>query len=122
MKTNTKIKDIHTLKMAKAELTAEVAHREVNMKIKVQELKDSFFDFSKFKQKSTESILGFFESNFNLGASAISNFVIKYLIRPKNKWVRRISMAASNLFIKKYSKVLKAAFNVLLGEANKAIK
>lgn len=123
MKNKNNIKDIHTLRMAKAELTAEVAHREVNIKIKAQEVKDSFFDFSKIKEKSTESILSFFDNNFNMGASAISNFVIKYLIRPKKKWVRRLSMAASNILINKYSKVLKSVFNVLLGsEANKAIK
>ena len=49
MKTKTKIKDLHSLKIAKAELTAEVSYREVNMQIKAQELKESLFDFNKFK-------------------------------------------------------------------------
>lgn len=121
MKTKTNIVDLHSLHLAKAELTAEVAHREVNMKIKAQEVKASFFDFSKFKQKSTESILNFLDDNFSLGASTLSNFVIKYIIRPKNKWIKRLSIAASNAIIKKYSKVIKAVFKVLLGTENKAI-
>lgn len=123
MKIRTEIKDIHSLKMAKAELTAEVARREVNVKIKVEELKDSLFDFSNFKQRSTEFFLSFFENNFNVGASALSNFVIKYLIRPKSKWIRRLTMAGSSFFINKYSKVIQSVFKVLLGtEESKAYK
>src|SRR5690554_1527303 len=124
MKTKTKIKDLHTLKVAKAELTAEVSYREVNMQIKAQELKESLFDFNKFKKQTTNSLLDFLDENFNLGASSLSNLVIKYIIRPKNKWVRRLSMAASNFAIKKYSSLIKSAIKVLLGteEERKALK
>lgn len=124
MKTKTKIKDLHTLKVAKAELTAEVSYREVNMQIKAQELKESLFDFNKFKKQTTNSLLDFLDENFNLGASSLSNLIIKYIIRPKNKWVRRLSMAASNFAIKKYSSLIKSAIKVLLGteEERKALK
>jgi|GEM_PF-1607605 len=124
MKTKTKIKDLHTLKVAKAELTAEVSYREVNMQIKAQELKKSLFDFNKFKKQTTDSLLDFLDENFNLGASSLSNLIIKYIIRPKNKWVRRLSMAVSNFAIKKYSSLIKSAIKVLLGteEERKALK
>ncbi|MAC95250.1 MAG: hypothetical protein CMC96_07095 [Flavobacteriales bacterium] len=124
MKTKTKIKDLHSLKIAKAELTAEVSYREVNMQIKAQELKESLFDFNKFKKQTTDSLLDFLDENFNLGASSLSNLIIKYIIRPKNKWVRRLSMAASNFAIKKYSSLIKSAIKVLLGteEERKALK
>jgi len=124
MKTKTKIKDLHSLKIAKAELTAEVSYREVNMQIKAQELKESLFDFNKFKKQTTNSLLDFLDENFNLGASSLSNLIIKYIIRPKNKWVRRLSMAASNFAIKKYSSLIKSAIKVLLGtkEERKALK
>lgn len=124
MKTKTKIKDLHSLKIAKAELTAEISYREVNMQIKAQELKESLFDFNKFKKQTTNSLLDFLDENFNLGASSLSNLIIKYIIRPKNKWVRRLSMAASNFAIKKYSSLIKSAIKVLLGteEERKALK
>jgi len=124
MKTKTKIKDLHSLKIAKAELTAEVSYREVNMQIKAQELKESLFDFNKFKKQTTNILLDFLDENFNLGASSLSNLIIKYIIRPKNKWVRRLSMAASNFAIKKYSSLIKSAIKVLLGtkEERKALK
>lgn len=124
MKTKTKIKDLHTLKVAKAELTAEVSYREVNMQIKAQELKESLFDFNKFKKQTANNLLDFLDENFNLGASSLSNLIIKYIIRPKNKWVRRLSMAASNFAIKKYSSLIKSAIKVLLGtkEERKALK
>lgn len=124
MKTKTKIKDLHSLKIAKAELTAEVSYREVNMQIKAQELKESLFDFNKFKKQTANNLLDYLDENFNLGASSLSNLVIKYIIRPKNKWVRRLSMAASNFAIKKYSSLIKSAIKVLLGteEERKALK
>lgn len=124
MKTKTKIKDLHTLKVAKAELTAEVSYREVNMQIKAHELKESLFDFNKFKKQTANNLLDFLDENFNLGASSLSNLIIKYIIRPKNKWVRRLSMAASNFAIKKYSSLIKSAIKVLLGtkEERKALK
>lgn len=124
MKTKTKIKDLHSLKIAKAELTAEVSYREVNMQIKAQELKESLFDFNKFKKQTANNLLDFLDENFNLGASSLSNLIIKYIIRPKNKWVRRLSMAASNFAIKKYSSLIKSAIKVLLGteEERKALK
>lgn len=116
MRTKTNITDIQSLRLAKAEVAAEIAQREIKMKIKAEEIQQSFFDFSSLKQTSTDLITHFIDKNISPITSTISSFIIKKVIKPKNKWVRKLSILASTLLIQKYSGTLQSAFKAFLEE------
>jgi hypothetical protein len=119
MNRKTKIKDLNSLRAAQAEMEAEIVKREINLKLKTIEIRESLFDFSLISESSEGGIKGFIERNIAPIANSASNFLIKKIIKPKSKWVRKLSTLATSLLIKKYSGSLQSIFHNLLNDPKK---
>jgi len=108
------ITDLKSLQAAKVELEQEIIAREFNIKIQYAEIKDSIFNLSYLKTEGVAAFKGFLSENFGLISAAVSGFIVNKVIRPKNKWIRKLSTAGISLLVKKYSGIIEKNIRTLL--------
>lgn len=89
-----RIHDIHSLKLAKAELKSDIALREAKIELEFNLLKDQYFNptFNQLEERSDSWISTIIPSSLK---PIIGNFLIKKVIKPKGKF----SSAAARLII-----------------------
>ncbi|MEQ8909767.1 MAG: hypothetical protein RIC95_11275 [Vicingaceae bacterium] len=114
MKRQTPIKDINSLKLAQIEREAEAAEREINVRLRAHALKESLFDLSFFSKNQEGGVKNLIVENISPITSLLSSFLINKVIKPKSKWLRRISTIVSSFVIEKYSGTLQFVLNTLL--------
>lgn len=116
MKRKTPIRDLTSLKLAQTERRAEIIEREVKIRLKANAWRESLADLSFFSNNNKSGIKNILVENISPLTSMLSSFFINKIIKPKSRWVRRLSTLISSFVIEKYSGTLQFVLNTLLKE------
>lgn len=114
MKRKTKINDLASLKLAQVEREVELVERELSLKTKGTLIWESVLDLSFFSNKDKPGVKNLLVEHFSPITQMVSSFLINNIIKPKSKWVRKISTTLSSIVIQRYSKFFQLLFKTFL--------
>ena len=111
-----KIKDLKSLRLARAQLKAKSLKAEMEIQANLSNLKESLFSSGSISHGEN----GGLDISSKELSHLISSFIIGKWIKPKSKLVKKASIFFSSLLLQKYSSKLTKAISKLIPSSDQA--